>query len=203
MILGIAAIVVGLLFCTAGAIALRFVIAVWGAFVGFNLGAGLVAHFWDTGYLSTATGWVVGLVLAVGFAVIAYLYYAVAVLLATTSIGFALGAAFMGAVGVDWNWLVIVVAVLVGAILGFAAIVANLPRMLLVVLSSLGGASATVAGIMLVTGVLESADFEHSYVTEAIDQDWYWYALYLVLAIAGAVVQSRRFRAWDQQTWQA
>ncbi len=203
MILGIAAIIVGLLFCIAGAIALRFVISLWGAFVGFNLGAGIVAHFWDTGYLSTATGWVVGLVLAIGFAVIAYLYYAVAVLLATTSIGFALGAAFMGAVGVDWNWLVIVVAVLVGALLGFVAIVANLPRMLLVVLSSLGGASATVTGIMLVTGTLDSADFEHSYVTEAIDQQWYWYALYFALAIAGAVIQSRRFRAWDQETWQS
>lgn len=201
IVLGIAAIVVGLFLCVAGAVALRFVIAVWGAFVGFNLGAGLVAHFWDTGFLSSATGWVAGLVLAILFASIAYLYYAVAILLVTISIGFALGSAAMGALGIEWSWLVILVAVLAGAALGFVAIIANLPHVVLVILSALGGSSAVVTGTMLVTGVLESADFDTAAVTEGIDRDWFWYALYLALVLFGVLAQTRRSRRWDQANW--
>lgn len=204
VLLGAVALVVGLLFCFFGAVALRFVIAIWGAFVGFNLGAGLVAAIWDQGFLSQTTGWFVGFVLALLFAALAYLYYWVAVLLATASLGFAIGAALMGALGVTWNWVIILVAVAVGTLLGVAAIVADLPGLLLIVLSSLGGASVAVSGLMLMTGVLESADFDQPDVTAQVSHDWWWYALYLAVAVAGVLAQSRARRAqWERATWQS
>ncbi len=198
--LGTAAVIVGLLFCFFGAMALRFVISIWGAFVGFNLGAGLVAAVWDQGFLAHASGWIVGFVLALIFATVAYLYYWVAVLLATMSLGFAAGAALMGAMSVSWNWLIALAGIGVGAILGIAAIAADLPSLLLIVLSALGGASATVTGVMLLTGAVDSSAFDEYAVTENIPHDWYWYALYLALALIGASTQSRA--RWDQAAWQ-
>ncbi len=203
VLLGLAAIAVGLLFCFFGATALRIVISIWGAFVGFTVGAGLVAAIWDQGFLSEATGWFVGFVLAVVFAALAYLYYAVAILLATASLGFAIGAATMGALGVTWNWLVALVGVAVGVLLGIGAIVANLPRVLLVVLSSLGGASAAVTGVMLLTGAIDSADFDEVGITAQVSHDWWWYALYLAIAVVAMLSQFRAQARWDRGQWES
>lgn len=202
ILLGGLAVVVGLLFCFYGAWALRLVIAIWGAFVGFALGAGLVAAIWDQGFLSHATGWFVGLVLALIFGALAYLYYTVAVLLATTSFGFAIGTAVMGAAGISWNWLIIVVSVLFGVVLGIAAIMADLPHLLLIILSSLGGASVAVSGLLLLIGKVSSADFANPDVTVKVPHDWWWYAIYFGLAVAGVVAQSRA-RSWERDRWHA
>ncbi|HNA98394.1 MAG TPA: hypothetical protein PLC19_02910 [Marmoricola sp.] len=199
-LLGGAAIAVGLLFCFYGAWALRIVITIWGAFVGFAVGAGLVAAIWDQGFLSQATGWFVGFGFALVFAALAYLYYAIAVLLATGSLGFAIGTAVMGAIGINWNWLVILVSVLVGIVVGVAAIMADLPHLLLVVLSSMGGASVTLTGLLLVIGKVDSADFADPKVTVDVPHDWWWYAIYFALTIAGIVSQSRA-RRWEEEQW--
>lgn len=199
LLLGILAIGVGLLLCFFGAYAMRFVIAIWGAFVGFTLGAGLVSAIWDGGFLSQATGWFAGLLLAVVFASLAYLYYWVAVLLATAAFGFAVGAALMGAIGVTWNWVIVLIAVLVAVALGIAAIVADLPHLLLIVLTCLAGASTAVTGLMLVGGVIDAADFQNPEVTADVPHDWWWFALYAVLAIVGLAIQSRS--RWDASAW--
>lgn len=200
LVLGGAAIIVGLLFCFYGSWALRLVIAIWGAFVGFTVGAGLVAHFWDQGFLSQATGWIVGFVFAVVFCALAYLYYSLAVLLATTSFGFAIGTAIMGAAGISWNWLIILVSVLVGIVVGIAAIMADLPHLLLILLSSLGGASVTISGLLLLIGEVNTADFADPDVTVNVPHDWWWYVIYFGLALAGVIAQSRA-RRWDQERW--
>ncbi len=79
VVLGILAVLAGAVFCFRGLPAMRIVIAFWGAFAGFGLGAALVAAIGGDSYLSTALGWVVGILVAILFAVLAYLYYAVAV----------------------------------------------------------------------------------------------------------------------------
>lgn len=191
IVIGILALAIGLLFCLRGVVAMRIVIAVWGAFVGLNLGAGIVSALSGDGFLSTALGWIVGVIVALLFSVLAYLYYAVAVTLAMASIGFAVGAAIMAAFGVTWNWVIITVGVVVGIVLAVAAVSMNLPAILLVVLGALGGATATVGGLMLLTSTIELEDFTRSTVTSTIGHDWWWYAIYLVLVIAGIVAQTR------------
>lgn len=191
IVIGILAVAIGLLFCLRGVVAMRIVIAIWGAFVGLNLGAGIVSALSGDGFLSTALGWIVGVIVALLFSVLAYLYYAVAVTLAMASIGFAVGAAIMAAFGVTWNWVIITVGVVVGIVLAVAAVSMNLPAILLVVLGALGGATATVGGLMLLTSTIELEDFTRSTVTSTIGHDWWWYAIYLVLVIAGIVAQTR------------
>lgn len=201
-VLGILAIIVGVIFCFGGYWVLRYVIALWGAFAGFGIGAGLVATINNQVFLANALGWVVGLVLALVFAVFAYLYYAVAVILSMGSIGFALGSALATALGASDGWLVILVGLVLGIVVALLALAFNLPMMLLVFLSAAGGATVVVAGAMLITGALDRTDLTTA--TTAVRSEWWWYAVYLALFVAGLVTQARRtaVRGRPPAAWQ-
>jgi len=187
IVVGILAILTGAVFCFRGYLAMRIIIPLWGAFAGFMLGAGIVAG--DSGFLATALGWIVGIAVAVVFGLVAYLYYEVAVLIGMMAIGFALGTSLMVGLGVTWSWVIVLSGVVLAAALAFVAIVGDLPMALLTVLTGLAGAAAMVAGLMLVFGVTDVGDFDSAQTTETLDDDWWWYAIYLGLAIAGMVVQ--------------
>jgi hypothetical protein len=206
VIFGLLLIVAGTLFCFFGYLAFRIIIPIWGAFVGFGLGAGLIAAATDEGFLRTGLAWIVALGLALLFAVLAYLFYWVAVVIAMGSIGFALGASLMAALGVDWNWLIVLVGVAVGALLALFAIAADLPMILLVVLSALAGASAVTTGVMVLVGTIGTDEFTEEAVTARASDDWWWYALYLGLAIVGVLYQGRameRMRGSMRDDWDA
>ena len=187
---GLLAIAAGALFCFRGALAFRVLIPVWGAFVGFASGAALVASMTGEGFLQTGLAWLVALGTAALFGLLAYLYYEVAVVLAMGSIGFAIGASLMVALGISWNWMIILVGIALGGFLAAGAVVVNLPMIVLVVLSALGGASAIVTGIMLLVGAVDTQDFSNAAVTARIGNDW-WFLIYLALALFGVVVQAR------------
>ncbi|HYN32535.1 MAG TPA: DUF4203 domain-containing protein, partial [Ilumatobacteraceae bacterium] len=122
---GVIAILTGAVFCFRGYLAMRIIIPLWGAFAGFMLGAGIVAG--ADGFLGSALGWIVGIVLAVVFGLLAYLYYEVAVLLGMMAIGFTLGASLMVALGVTWSWLIVLSGVALAVVLAFVALAADLP----------------------------------------------------------------------------
>lgn len=204
ILLGIFAIVAGLVLCFGGAFALRIVFPIWGAFAGFAFGAGLVAGFADQSFLGTVLGWVLGLVFALIFAIFAYFSYAVAVVLVMASVGFAVGSGLVVALGVDWNWVAVLVGLVVGAVLGVAAVVVDMPMIVLVLLSALGGAIGIVGGLMLLTGALESETFTRGTFTAQISDDWWWYVMVVVLTLAGAIFQSAKLvslRASVRTAW--
>jgi hypothetical protein len=191
VVLGVLAILAGALLCFRGQLVLRLVFPIWGAFAGFAFGAGLVAELADERFLGSVLGWVLGIVFAVVFAALAYLYYAVGVLLVMVSVGFTLGSGLVVALSIDWDWLAVLVGVLVGALLGIGAILVDVPMLVLVLLTATAGAVAVVAGFMLLTGAVDSATFTTGDVTSRIDDDWWWYVAVLVLAGAGVLVQAR------------
>ena len=191
VILGLLALAVGALFCFRGYLTMRLVIPVWGAFAGFLLGAGLVNGFSNSRFLVGALSWVVGIAVGLLFAVLAYAYYEVSVVLAMAATGFVLGATLMVALNVTWTWVVIVVGVLAGLALAVLAILADLPMILLVVLTAMAGAATLVAGCMLVAGSLNTADVGSIRVIQQIQQSPGWWILYVVVAAAGVVLQIR------------
>jgi hypothetical protein len=188
-VVGVLAVAVGALFCFRGWLAMRIVIPIWGAFAGFVFGAGLIDAGSDERFLRTFLGWIVGIAFALLFAALAYFLYEVAIVLAMGAIGFALGTGLMTALGISWSWLVVLVGVAAGVLLAVAAIFADVPALALVVLGAMAGAVTIVAGLMLLFGSVDTADFGSSAVTERLDDDWWWYALYVILAIAGVIGQ--------------
>ena len=204
IVLGLFAIIAGGVMLFAGQFVLRIVLPIWGFFAGFAFGAGLFAGLADERFLGTVLGWVTGLVFALIFAVFAYLYYAVAVVLAMAAFGFAIGSGLVVALGIDWNWVVVLVGVVVGAALGLVAVIGNLPMVALAVFSSLAGAVSVVAGLMLMVGSIDSADFTRGTFTDAVQDGWVWDLLLLVLAVVGIVVQTRQrvaTRRTVSETW--
>jgi hypothetical protein len=192
ILLGILAIVAGGVMLFAGQFVLRLVLPIWGFFAGFAFGAGLFAALAEESFLGTALGWVSGLVFAVVFAVLTYFFYAVAVVLAMGAFGYVIGAGLVVALGIDWNWVAVLIGVAVGLVFGVVSVAGNMPMVVLAVASSLAGAVSVVGGVMLMVGALNSADFAESGFSGAADVGWGWTLLAFVLAVIGVVVQSRQ-----------
>ncbi len=192
IVLGAVALVAGAVLLFSGQLVLRFVLPIWGFFAGFAFGAGLVSGLADERFLGTVLGWVLGLVFALIFAVFAYLYYAVAVILAMGAIGFAIGSGLIVALGIDWNWLAVLVGVGVGVVVALLAVFGDMPSIVLIVVSAFAGAATVVAGLMLFSGALNSADFTRAQFTERVEDSWGWYLTLVVLALIGMFSQVRQ-----------
>jgi hypothetical protein len=191
VLLGLLAIGVGLVFCFFGFLAMRILIPLWGAFAGFMFGAALIDGITGDGFLGSALGWFVGVAVGLVFGLIAYLYYEISVFIAMAAIGFGLGTSLMVVLGVTWNWAVVLVGVAVGALLALVAIVADLPTIILIVLTALGGANVAVFGLMLMFGAVDVKELDSVATTETVDDSWWWYAIFIGLSIAGIIAQTR------------
>ncbi|MGB7818583.1 MAG: DUF4203 domain-containing protein [Ornithinibacter sp.] len=203
---GLFALLAGGLLLFAGQFVLRFVLLLWGGFTGFALGAGLFAGLADERFLGSVLGWVTGFLFALVFAALAYFSYAVAVVLAMASIGFAIGSSIVIALGIDWNWLAVLVGLAFGLVLGLVSAFGDLPMIVLAVVSSIAGAVSVVAGVMLIVGALDSEEFTGGAVTGAIEVSPWWSVAVLVLAVVGIVAQTRarnEMRRDLRQTWAA
>ena len=196
ILLGLAAIAVGGLFCFRGYLTMRIVIPIWGAFAGFLFGAGLVSGISGDGFLSGVLAWLVGAAVGLVFAVLAYTYYEVSVIVAMAAVGFVLGSSILVALNVDWTWAIVLVGVLAGALLAVLAVVANLPMIVLTVLTAIAGAGTLVAGCMLMTGSMNTEDLHQATVIDRIQDAPEWWVLYVIVALAGVVVQARVVESW-------
>lgn len=187
VIVGVLTLLVGALFCFRGYLAMRIVIPIWAGLAGFVLGAAIVSD--DAGFLGSLLGWIVGLATALAFAIVAYLFYEVAVVIGMGAIGFTIATTVLAAFGVTWSWVIILAGVGLAALLAVVAILGDLPMVLLTVLTAIAGASAMVSGLMLMFGVVDLDDYTVGATTEGVADDWWWYAIYFGLAIVGVVVQ--------------
>jgi hypothetical protein len=206
ILLGLLAILAGGAMLLAGQFVLRFVIPIWGFFAGFSFGAGLVAGFADEHFLGSVLGWALGLVFALLFALLAYLYYYAAIVIAMGAFGFAIGSGLVVALGISWNWLAVLVGLILGLVTGLVSVFANMPMIVLVVLGSFAGAVGVVGGLMLVVGSLNSADFTRGDFTDTVSNGWVWSLLLLALAVGGILVQARQralMRRHIHEVWYA
>ena len=203
IILGLLAILAGAFMLIAGRVVLRIALPIWGFFAGFAFGAGLVAELADERFLGTVLGWVLGLVFALVFMLLAYLYFAVAVVLAFAAFGYAIGSGLVVALGIDWNWVAVLIGVAIGAVLGLVAVLGNLPMIVLVTLSSFAGAVGVVGGLMLLFGSLNTSDFGSGAFADSVDDSWGWYLLLLALSFGGIIVQASQAAAMRRSVAEA
>lgn len=204
ILVGLLAVVAGLLFCFRGYLLMRIVIPLWGLFVGFALGGALVSAITERAFLGTVLGWIVGIVIGVVFAFIAYAYYAVAVVLTMATVGYLLGSTLMVALDVRWNWVVVAVGVVLAIVLALGAVIVDLPTVVLTVVTALSGATATIGGVMLIVNRLDLVDLGDDAVTASINASWGWWLAYLALAFAGVFAQvqaTEDVRASVRSTW--
>ena len=149
-------------------------------------------------------GWALGLVFALIFAVLAYLYYWIAVVLLMGAAGFAIGSGIIVAFGISWNWLAVLVGLALGVVLGLVSAFTNVPMMVLILVGSIAGAVGVTGGLMLVVGSLNTDDFNAGDFTDSVSNNFAWSLLLLALAVAGIVIQARQravMRQTIRETW--
>jgi hypothetical protein len=143
---------IGLLFGTALAFAgyrlFIFLLPVWGFFFGLALGAQSIQALFGDAFLATVTSWVVGFVVALIFAVLAYVFYLFAVALIAGSLGYALAVGLLMAIGLQMGPLVWIIGIVAAVALAIVTIVFNIQKWVIIAATAILG-SATVFGTIL------------------------------------------------------
>lgn len=191
IIVGILAVLIGGLFAFQGGNLMRVIFPIVGFFAGFTAGAAMISGVTGDGFLATVLGWAVGLGIALLFALLAYFFYAFAIVLAFAGLGFSLAAGVLAFFHLDWNWLVIIVGSVMGVVFGLFAIASNLPMIALIVATSFFGVAMIVYGLLLVFNVARFGDFANGAVYLYIKTHAGIYVLWLTASIVAAFTQVR------------
>jgi hypothetical protein len=161
LFIGILVLVLGGAVAMYGTRLFYLLLPVWGFLFGFVLGAQLFSAIFGDGFLATVAGWGVGLVTGIVFGVIAGIWYWASIVLLAGGVGWIVGDGLFDAIGMADGILPIVGAAVVAAVFAIVAIVIDAPTLLVVVLTSIGGSAYSVAGVLLVLGLIGKGDMEH------------------------------------------
>lgn len=175
---------------------------IWGFFFGLFLGANAIQALLGIGMFATITSWVVGFVVGAIFAVLSYLFYAVAVAVIAGSLGYGLGVGIMGLFGLNSLELI---TFIVGIVLAVALIAVtfyfNLAKYVIIFATGIGGAALVVGTLVIGVGEATLLRLVEDPVRVAFQISPLGTILFIGLAIAGIVVQIRANRAYEIETY--
>src|SRR5690606_5369380 len=137
--LGLLTLLFGAIVGLAGYHLSRILLPIWGFVAGFVWGAHLADIFIGGGFLATLAGWVVGVVLGLAGALLAYAFYQAAVAIMAGIIGFYLAYGIMLQVGAQEGTLTSLIALLTAAAVASIVVYFRVPKALLMVLTSFAG----------------------------------------------------------------
>jgi hypothetical protein len=187
----------GLAVAFAGYRMFLVLLPIWGFFAGFAIGAQSIQLLTQGGFLADVTSWVVGFVVGALFAVLSYLFYAIAVAVLAGSVGYAIGVGFMGLIGISFGWLAWIVGIVVAVVLIVVTFMFNLQKWVIIIATSLGGAAAIVGSLGYGVGALTVMQNLVENPVQALMQNSFWWTLlFLVVAVGGFIVQYRSSRAF-------
>jgi len=196
-LIGALVLLVGAAFCFVGYRFFRILIAIWGFFAGFNLGTALMTALFNNAFLQTTTGIVLGLVIGLVFAALAYFFYYFAVVLLGASAGYELGSGLIGAIGLNNpGFIAVIVGVAVAVIFALVILILNLPKLLIMVFTALGGAIAMLSGLFILLGQVKVIDFRYGDAVALVRASWFWIIVAIALAVVGFLVQWRSMQEY-------
>ena len=188
ILLGLVALVIGAAFTFYGFRFFLILLPLWGFVIGFAAGAQLLALLFGEGFLATITGWVVGFVFGIGFALISYLWYWAAIVLLAGGVGYEIGLGLMALVNIT-GWLAVAIGLILAVIFVVAAIALHVPRLMIVVMTAIGGAAILTGGVLMVIGTIQPGQLDSGIVGAILYRNWLWGLVFVVLAVAGAYYQ--------------
>ena len=165
------------------------------------MGAETLQVIFGVGFLATVSSWVVGFIVGAAFAVLSYLFYIVAVALLAGSFGYGLAVALLTAIGLNFGFIVWLIGVVIGIIVAVVVLVFNIQKYAIIVITALGGTGAIIFTLLAMFGNLTPAEMMLNPVMTAISNSFWWLLFYLVLAIAGIVVQLGANRSYELESY--
>ena len=192
-LIGALVLLVGAAFCFVGYRFFRILIAIWGFFAGFNLGAGAMTALFNNAFLGTTTGIILGLVVGVVFAALAYFFYYFAVVLLGASAGYELGSGLIGAISSNLQFVAFIVGVALAVVFALVILLFNLPKLLIMVFTALGGAVAMVTGVLMLFGKIHYVGLQYGVgvAVANLRTEWFWSIVAIALAVVGFLAQWR------------
>ena len=188
------ALLFGAAVCFGGYRLFLFLLPIWGFFFGFGLGAQAIQAVFGGGFLATTTSWVVGFIVALLFALLSYLFYAVGVGLVAAALGYGLGVAIMGLFSANLTLITLMVSLTLAIVMIGVTFYFNLAKYVIIVATAVGGAAAVIATLMLGAGNVQLLRLAENPMKTLLSGSPLWAILFLVMAGAGIVVQIRMNR---------
>jgi hypothetical protein len=184
----ILALIIGVLALVAGYRLFLLLLPIWGFFAGFAVGAHATTLIFGTGFLSTVTSWIIGFVVAVIFAVLSYLIYLVGVALLSAAFGYFLGAGIM-LLFLEPGLIVTLVGLAAAVVMAFVVLGFNIQKPVLEFITSFGGATAVLTGVLLLFGRIPFDSLGSNPVRAVLDDSILWLIVWLVLGFVGFGMQ--------------
>ncbi len=183
--------------CFAGYRLFLFLLPIWGFVFGFGLGAQAIQAITNGSFLGDVTSWVVGLVVAVIFAVLSYLFYFIAIALFSFSAGYAAGVGFMALIGSQFGLINFLVGLALGVVVAFVVLRFNVQKWVIIIATSIIGALAMAGIVLFGMPAMSTAVVDLDVVAQALRAYPFMFVLALVAAVGGIVVQYRSTRSWS------
>lgn len=181
----------------------RFLIPLWGFFIGFMLGAAGVSDAMNNAFLGTTMGFVVGLAIGLLFALLSYFFYSLAIVLFLSTLGYWLGTSIVHMFGINSGFLAGAVGIALGAIVGIVALFTNAPKYVLILASSVAGSVTLAGGVMVLLNKIEVDSYSYAQASSAVSSSWIWSVIVLTLSIIGIVFQVRTNADYTMEQWGA
>ncbi len=151
LILGLVAILIGLICCYSGYGVWRIALVIGGFILGYEIGHALIIDTWES-------QWFLALLLGIAFSLVvgllAYFMWSISIVLAGAVFGAAGGAGLALAINARPDGLITIAFAVVGLVIGLV-LALLLKDLLVVVVMALAGASAVVFGIVTILPFLE------------------------------------------------
>ncbi len=180
----------GLALCFAGYRLFIILLPIWGFFFGFGLGAQTIqAIFPSSTLLVDVTGWVVGLVVGVIFAVLSYLFYLFAVAILAGSIGYIITASIWLTLFNNFGFVAWLVAIVVGMVFAFVTIRFDLQKWVIEIGTAIAGAGVVFLTFMFLFNPVKLVLANP--VAFTLQNSWLAFIVFIVLAACGAFFQAR------------
>ncbi len=199
---GMIALLFGMMVAFAGYRLFLVLLPIWGFFFGFTLGAQSIQALFGQAFLASVTSWVVGFVVALVFAVLAYLFYIAAVAIVSFSLGYSVTIGLLTAIGLPLLGGVIawLGAVVVGVILALVVLRFNIQKIVIELATAVLGAGAIIGVFVILFGG-PAAQIMENPVKYVLNNSPFWAIVFIVLAIVAFAAQFMNNRNWELKTY--
>ena len=185
ILIGLFLIVFGIAIAFIGIQVFFTILPILGFVTGFFTGSIALTGLFGDGFLSTVAGWIVGAVIGVLFAWIAWYWWYAGVLLSAGATGSLLATALAEAIGIDSGWALFLFGAIGAAVFIFAALVLNLPIYVVIINTAIAGAAIFVAGLMLLFNQIDTEELNEGIGVATVELSWWWVLTWAVLAAVG------------------
>ena len=140
----------------------------------------------------------VGFILGLIGAVLSYLFYTVGVVIVAAGFGAALGTGLMAVIGFESGLLVAITGLVGAVVVAGLTLVFSLQKYVIIAITATGGANAMLLSGLLFFGrvSLQSLQTAGSSIKPILQDSWFWSIIWLILTVAGIVVQIRSNRTY-------